>query len=134
MPSILRITLIILSFFTTWYVIRRIRKHQLQIEDSIFWISFSLLLIALSVFPSIVEVAAKSIGIMSPANFVFVFIIFLLVLKVFFLNVKLSAIEHKFQKAVQEYTIKENKRENEEEIKAAAEAAVTKTVQSKETE
>ena len=48
---------------------------------------------------------------MSPANFVFVFTIFLLLIKVFFLTVKLSAIEHKFQNFVQEYTIKEYQKE-----------------------
>ncbi len=111
MPSILRITLIIVSFFTTWYVIRKIRKSQLQIADSIFWIGFSLLLVVLSVFPQIAGIMAKNIGIMSPANFVFVSTIFLLLLKVFFLTVKLSAIEHKFQNFVQECTLNEYQKE-----------------------
>jgi hypothetical protein len=111
MAFVLRIILIIVSFFTTWYVIRKIRKSQIQIGDSIFWIGFSSLLIVLSIFPSIARVASSIIGIMSPANLVFVVTIFLLLLKVFFLTVKLSAIENKFQNFIQEYTLREYNKE-----------------------
>ena len=92
-------------------MLRKISKSQLQIGDSTFWIGFSLCLVIISIFPQIASNASRLIGIMSPVNFVFLFTIFLLLTKVFFLTIKLSQIEHKFKSFVQEYAIQENKRD-----------------------
>ena len=40
MSIMLRTALIVISLLTLWYTARKIRKAQLQIEDSIFWMAF----------------------------------------------------------------------------------------------
>ena len=51
MSVMLRTALIIISALTLWYTARKIRKSQLQIEDSIFWLVFPAALVVLSIFP-----------------------------------------------------------------------------------
>ena len=79
----LRIILVIASILVVFYVLRRIRKAKLKIEYSLFWIVFSFLLLIISIFPKIANFFAKICGIQSPVNFVFLFIIFILMLHSF---------------------------------------------------
>lgn len=104
----LRIVLIIFSLITAFFVFRKIRKAQMQIADSLYWILFILFLVILSVFPQIANYACRWVGVMSPVNFVYLVIIFLLLMKVFLLSVKMSILENKLQNFVQEYAIIEN--------------------------
>ncbi|MDY2607827.1 MAG: DUF2304 domain-containing protein [Lachnospiraceae bacterium] len=104
----LRIVLIAFSLITAIFVFRKIRKSQMQIVDSLFWILFIGMLVLLSVFPRIADYACKWLGVMSPVNFVFLAIIFLLLLKVFGLSVKISFLENKLQNLVQQYAIDRN--------------------------
>lgn len=104
----LRVVLIIFSVLTAFFVFRKIRKAQMQIADSLFWVIFIVVLVILSVFPQIANYACKWVGVMSPANFIFLAIIFLLLLKVFTMTVKISILENKLQTLVQEYALKEN--------------------------
>ncbi len=50
MSAAIRICLILGSFFSVQYMLRRIRKAQVQIEDTIFWLIFSILLMVLSLY------------------------------------------------------------------------------------
>jgi hypothetical protein len=50
------------------------------------------------------------IGIESPANFVFLVIIFILLLKVFMMSLKISLLEHKLRTLVQNVAIEDNKK------------------------
>lgn len=77
----------------------------MQIADSLYWIIFVAILVILSIFPQIANYACIWLGVISPVNFVFLAIIFLLLLKVFSLSVKISFLENKLQNLVQEYAI-----------------------------
>lgn len=78
--------------------------------DTIFWIGMSLLLVILSIFPKLASQVSKRIGIDSPVNFVYLVIIFLLLIKCFLLSIKVSQIEDKFNNLVQEIAIRDNKK------------------------
>lgn len=108
MSWMLRVVLILASLGTTFFMIKRIRQSKLQIEDSIFWIVFSLLLIILSVFPGIADLLANALGIYSTVNFVFLFFIFILLIKQFLLTIKLSQMETKMRGLAQKLAIEEN--------------------------
>ena len=110
MSIILRILLITMSIMTLYYVMKKIRKSQLQIEDSIFWIVFSVGIAILSIFPIIAIFLSRFIGITSPANFIFLVMIFILLLKVFVMSIKISQLEHKLKILVQDIAINENTR------------------------
>ena len=58
MTPTLRVVLIVVSILTTFMIMRKIRQSKLQIEDSIFWLGFSSILIVFSIFPG----AAGSFG------------------------------------------------------------------------
>ena len=113
MSWVLRVVLILASLGTTFFMIKRIRQSKLQIEDSIFWIVFSLLLIILSVFPGLADLLANALGFYSTVNFVFLFFIFILLIKQFLLTIKLSQMETKMRGLAQKLAIEENIRERQ---------------------
>ena len=53
MTPTLRVVLIVVSILTTFMIMRKIRQSKLQIEDSIFWLGFSSILIVFSIFPGL---------------------------------------------------------------------------------
>lgn len=111
MTMVLRAVLIVASVLNCWWIIRRIRKSQAKIEDSVFWICFSGVLIVMSLLPELVIWGAKITGVQSPVNFVFLCIIFILMVKIFRLSVKLSIMESKLQGLAQRYGIDHLKEE-----------------------
>ena len=105
MSIALRIILIIASILLAWYILRKIRKSQMIIEDSIFWVLISFALIIISLFPNIAYELSNLIGIGSPVNFVYLVIIFILLVKVFFMSIRISQLEHKIKIVVQNIAI-----------------------------
>ena len=51
--TIIRVCLIIGSLVTAIYVLMRVRRAKVQIEDTIFWLLFSVVLLILAIFPGI---------------------------------------------------------------------------------
>ena len=94
-----QIVLIFVSLATVTFILRGIRKSQVQINDSLFWIFFSLVLLVFSVFPKLAEIIARALGIVSAGNFLF--IIFLLLINQYQLTVRLSKLDTKFKNLVQ---------------------------------
>lgn len=120
----LRIVLIVVSILTTMLIMRKIRQSKLQIEDSIFWIGFSGLLIVCSVFPAVPAVLASLAGTYTTANFIFMAVIFLLIVKLFHMSIKMSQLETKVKDLVQQAALEEHARSMkvnapEKEIRAA---------------
>lgn len=113
MTLLLRIVLIIASVLTTFLILRRIRQSKLQIEDSIFWIGFSGILIVFSIFPCVPAFLANLAGTYTTANFIFLSVIFLLIIKLFRMTIKLSQLETRVKELVQEMALQENEREEE---------------------
>lgn len=109
MPSLLRIVLFVASIVTAFFVLRKIRKSQFVIEDTLFWIFFCVMLLVLSVFPKLSFFFAQLLGFQAPVNFIFVVFIFLLVIKVFLLSVKLSKTETKLNELIQKFAIESKK-------------------------
>lgn len=105
MSTALRIALIVFSFLTCHWVLQNIRKSKFRIEDSVFWIISSLILLIISIFPQIVEWAAELMGVMSASNLVFLGVIFVLIVKIFQMSVRISLLESKLQSLVQTYAI-----------------------------
>ncbi len=104
----LRIMLIVGSVLMLAYMIKKVRKSKLQIEYTVFWIIFGVLLIIISLFPQIMYFIAKVVGVQSPVNLVLTFIIFILVLKIFMMTTEISELEVKIKELVEEMALKEN--------------------------
>ena len=67
---IIRVCLIVGSLVTAMYVLMRVRRAKVQIEDTIFWLLFSVVLLVLAIFPGIAYWASRLLGFQSPINFV----------------------------------------------------------------
>ena len=108
MSYYLRALILIASILTLFYVLRKIRKSQLQIEDSLFWIFLSLIFVVMGAFPQFVYWATRFFGFQAPVNMIFLVIISILLLKVFLSSIKISQLENKLEQLVQELAINEN--------------------------
>lgn len=92
---------------TLAYIMKKIRKNRLEIDHSIFWILFSFILVLVSVFPGVITWAANILGFISPANMVFLLVIFMLILKLFSMTIRLSVLENKVKVMTQYIAIQE---------------------------
>ena len=105
MSNLLRIVLMVVSLLSMFFVMIRVRKSKLKIDYSLFWIIFSLLLLIVSIFPGIAYSLSNLLGFMAPVNFVFLFIIFLLIIHSFYLTQKLSKTENMVQSLTEELAV-----------------------------
>lgn len=113
MSIYLRITLLVASLLTCAYVTRKLRKSQIGLMDTVFWIGISVLFVVLSIFPGIAEWGAELFGFIAPVNFIFLMVIFLLLLRVFLMTIRVSQLEDKLRNLVEELAIRETRREND---------------------
>ena len=114
MTPIFRILLIVVSLITTYYILKRIRQSKLQIEYAIFWILFSGVLIVFSLFPWLVSMFTRMIGMQLPVNFIFLLFIFVLMVKLFFMTIELSSLENKVKDLTQELALEEKEHRDEQ--------------------
>lgn len=103
----MRIVLVAGSLFTTFFILRRIRRSQLQIRDCLFWVFFAVVLLLLSIFPRTAIWAAERLGVESPVNFVYLIIIFLLLLQQFSSALRLSQLDAKVKTLTQKLALYE---------------------------
>ena len=125
MTPTLRVVLIVVSILTTFMIMRKIRQSKLQIEDSIFWLGFSSILIVFSIFPGLPDLLAERAGTYTTANFIYLAVIFLLIVKMFHMSIKQSQLETKIKDLAQKIALDENERGKE------AQTSVKKVVSQK---
>lgn len=113
MSVMLRISLIAASVLTTAAILHKIRSSKVQIEDAIFWVLFSGVLIVFSVFPQVAYALSDLVGTQAPSNFIFTLIIFLLLVKIFSMSVRISQLEAKLRELVQVIAIEQLENETE---------------------
>ena len=97
-------------------MLRRIRKAQVQIEDTIFWLIFSILLLVLSLFPDIAYRASSLLGFQAPINFVYLVIIAVLIVNQFAMTIRISQMDSKVRKLAQRVALNEEKIEREKDL------------------
>lgn len=105
MSGIIRFLLIIGAILLFFYMIKRIRQSKVKIEASIFWLVFSVLLIFMGIFSPVVYWVSDLLGFQSPISFVFLTIIFILIVKNFFMTIQISQLEHKVDELTQRIAI-----------------------------
>lgn len=118
---IIRVCLVLGSLITATYILRRVRLAKVQIEDTIFWLLFSGILLILAIFPGIAYWAAYLLGFQSPINFVYIVIIFLLLAKQFFMSIRLSQLDSKVRILTQRVALNEEKIESAQKSRVKAE-------------
>lgn len=101
----LRGLLIFMAVVSNAYILRKIRKSQMKIDGAIYWIFFGAVILLLSIFPDICYFLAALIGVESPANLVFLVVIFIVLGKLFTQSVKISQIEYRISTLTEEIAI-----------------------------
>ena len=105
MTVILRCVLIVVSILLTFFVLKKIRQSKVKIEDSIFWVMFALMMVVFSIFPGLADILSDFVGTYSTSNFIFMFVIFILLVKVFFLSLKISQLESRVTELIQQLAL-----------------------------
>lgn len=93
----LQVILIIGCLFTYWYIIRKIKKSNVRIDDIIIWIIGLFILLIFSLFPNIPALLTQLIGVEAAVNTIFFIVIFFLFMMVFLLTVKVSQLQEKMK-------------------------------------
>ena len=101
------------AILMTYFILKKIRQSKLQIEYAIFWIIFSVVLLVFSLFPFLVALVTRMIGMELPVNFIFLLFILILILKAFFQTIETSALENKVRNLTQRLAIEEKERQEE---------------------
>jgi len=96
MSIVLRCVLLIAAVFSAVWIIHRIRRAKVRLEDTLFWIGMSVTLLVLGLFPQLSYWAAAVLGIQSPANFIFFIMICLLFEKILTMSILHSQMEDKY--------------------------------------
>lgn len=109
MSATIRILLFTASVITCIYIARKLRKSQIQVMDTVFWIFVSIVFIVLSIFPNIATWFAEKLGFMATVNFIFLLIIFLLLIRCFLLSIRISQIDNKLDLLVEELALREHR-------------------------
>jgi hypothetical protein len=113
MTLLFRIILLAVCLFTYFFLHHSIKKEKMRIEESIFWLILSLLLLVFAIFPGIPDILARLLGIYSTANFLFLFVIFILLLRLFYVNAALGKLEERVKTLVQNEALRD-RREREQ--------------------
>ena len=111
MSIILRAGLLIASLLTASWILRKIYKCKVKLEDAIFWFCMAVFLAIFGIFPNVAYVLADLIGIQAPVNFIFLFMLALLIEKLFTSSIKLSQLEDKITVLSAELALRSNDEE-----------------------
>lgn len=113
MGTILRIILVVGSLSSFLFCVVKIKQAKLKANHSITWLIGCMVLIFMSVFPTVVEWISYQLGFQSPVNFVFLVIIGFLVIQTFLDNMKITALNEKIKDLNHYIALEEHKTEKE---------------------
>lgn len=112
-------TLLVGALLTFWLILRKIRKAEVTIADSTFWFLFALSLVLMGVFRQIPFFFADLFSIESPANFVFVYVIAVLVIREFYATVEVSQLRAQLRNLVQNQALADAQKQTDAASNAA---------------
>ena len=101
----LRVILLIAAIGLVVFLLHSIKKSKMSIEDALFWMGFSFLILLMSIFPEIPSFLSDTIGFISPVNFVFLFFIFVLIIRDFLSNRRISQLENRVKELTQQIAL-----------------------------
>ncbi len=103
----LRIMLIICAILILVFVISKIKKTQMQALDSIFWLFFCLSFVVFGLFPELPTAISDFFGFISPANFVFLYVISILVVRDFTNSIRIAHQNRRIDNLAQAIALKD---------------------------
>ncbi len=107
MHTTLRLFMLAGSLFILFFIARKIQKSQIKIADSIFWMLFSIALILFAIFPGLADALSGFFGFIATSNFVFSFVVGIILIKVFNNSREISQLNNKIEMLTQEMALKD---------------------------
>ena len=108
MTLTLRALLIFFAALVFFFVIRKLKRSQMRVLDSMFWLLFSLSFVLFGIFPEIALCISSELGFVSASNFVFLYVIAVLVVRDFSNSLRLSKQEERINGLAQSIALNGN--------------------------
>lgn len=102
---------IVLSVLIIFYIIYSVRKGNLNIKTSFFWILASIVMLILSIFPYSIDWIAHFLGIEYPPTLLLTLCIVVLLILNFNISNKISKLQEKVTDLAQEVSILKEKKD-----------------------
>ncbi len=110
----LRIILLAGAILIISTILRSIKKKRILMERATGWVCLALLLLVIALFPGAVIKISNWLGFLSPANFVFLIVTGVLVVKAFRDTAQISIMQHKIEELAQEMALMESEAKKNE--------------------
>jgi len=102
MSLTLRILCVVGAALTFVGITQQVRKSKIKIEDSLFWVLLTGLLLFIAVFPGVAHFFSHLFGFQATSNFIFLAVIAILLVKEFDNTMQLSQLKHRVNELAQE--------------------------------
>ena len=116
MTIVLRILLLIGALFAMGVVINSVRKSKIRISDSVYWVISAGILILFALIPQFAYFFAGLFGFMSPANFVMLLVIVLMLIRIFHQSCAISKLTFKVEQLSSELALRDKDARDEENL------------------
>ena len=106
MTLVLRILLLIGALFAMGIVINSVRKSKIRISDSVYWVVSAVILVLFALIPQLAYFFSGLFGFMSPANFVLLLVIVMILIRLFHQSCAISKLTYKVEQLSSELALR----------------------------
>ena len=116
MTLVLRILLLIGALFAMGIVINSVRKSKIRISDSVYWVVSAGILVLFALIPQLAYFFSGLFGFMSPANFVLMLAIVLMLIRIFHQSCAISKLTYKVEQLSAELALRDKDARDEKNL------------------
>ncbi|EWC94995.1 PF10066 family protein [Atopobium sp. ICM42b] len=116
MTLVLRILLLIGALFAMGIVINSVRKSKIRISDSVYWVVSAGILVLFALIPQLAYFFSGLFGFMSPANFVLMLVIVLMLIRIFHQSCAISKLTYKVEQLSAELALRDKDARDEKNL------------------
>ena len=116
MTLVLRILLLIGALFAMGIVINSVRKSKIRISDSVYWVVSAVILVLFALIPQLAYFFSGLFGFMSPANFVLLLVIVMILIRLFHQSCAISKLTYKVEQLSSELALRDKDARDEKSL------------------
>ena len=116
MTLVLIILLLIGALFAMGIVINSVRKSKIRISDSVYWVVSAGILVLFALIPQLAYFFSGLFGFMSPANFVLMLVIVLMLIRIFHQSCAISKLTYKVEQLSAELALRDKDARDEKNL------------------
>ena len=116
MTLVLRILLLIGALFAMGIVINSVRKSKIRISDSVYWVVSAGILVLFALIPQLAYFFSGLFGFMSPANFVLLLVIVMILIRLFHQSCAISKLTFKVEQLSSELALRDKDARDEKNL------------------